>query len=326
MLDTVYQTPTKHKVILTEHLDEEAAQWLGERVNLVRCPHTDEARLLRELAEADGLIVRTYTQVHESLLGYAPKLRVVGRAGVGLDNIDRKACQERGIQVVYTPDANTQAVVEYAWMLLLSALRSHTVLEPTTTPEQFHEYRKHCVSRQMSTMTLGILGMGRIGRRMAQVAQAFGLRVLYNDLLSPAELQLPITDTSLFVEKSRLWAESDILTIHTDGRKENYHLVQAEVLSQLQSHCVLLNTARGMLIDPHALAAWAKQVFITGGMALLDVHDPEPPQPDNPLWGLKNVKFYPHLASRTFEAMSNMSWVVRDVWRVLENQSPQWSA
>lgn len=317
---------THEKVILTEHLDEEAASWLAEKVLLVRHPHTDSAGVLRELADADGLLVRTYTQVNEHLLQHAPKLRVIGRAGVGLDNIDLLACQQRRIPVVYTPDANTQAVVEYAWSLLLPALRPYRALDETVTSAQFHEYRKILVGHQLGNRTLGILGMGRIGRRMAQVAQAFGIRVIYNDLLSPSELGLSPADSSEFVNKTTLWTASDILSIHTDGRPDNYHLINADVLSQLRPHCTLLNTARGMLIDPEALAVWAKRTITTGGQALLDVHDPEPPQPNNPLWGLPNVRLFPHLASRTTQAMANMSWVVRDVWRVLSGQPPQYPA
>lgn len=314
------------KVVQTEHLDEQAAAWLGQYVHLVRQPLDDQEALKKELQDADGLLVRTYTEVNAEFLALAPNVKVIGRAGVGLDNFDLKACEDRGVTVVHTPDANTQAVVEYAWSLLLENLRPRRYLTPEDTPEQFYHYRKTLVGSQINEMTLGILGMGRIGRRMAEVAGAFGLQVIHNDLLDDAQLDLPATCTSRSVDKTTLWSQSDILTVHVDGRDANVRLLNEEVFSQLQPHCTLLNTARGMLVDPAALAEWSKRAEPHGGQALLDVHDPEPPPPDYPLWNRPNVRLLPHLASRTSRAMSNMSSVVHDVWRVLQGETPKYPA
>ncbi len=314
------------KVVLSEHLDEEAYNWLDRQVNLVRQPHEDSAALRKELKAAEGLVVRTYTIVDDKLLKAAPKLKVVGRAGVGLDNIDLDACAKRDVKVVYTPDANTQAVVEYVNGLILDAVRPRFVMDQYAPPPKFHEYRKMYIGRQLDGMVLGILGMGRIGRRIAQVAHAIGMRVLYNDLLTHRQLNLPDDDTSEFVDKATLYAESDILTIHTDGRAENKHLLNADVFAQLKNNCVFINAARGMLIDNDALAVWTKANAKHGAIAYLDVHDPEPPPDDYPLFGIDNVKLLPHLASRTPEAMANMSWVVKDVVKVLEGKKPQYLA
>ena len=122
-------------VVVTETLDDEPARWLAERVNLVRCSHENAAELNRLLTIAEGLVVRTYTQVNDTMLSRAPKLKVVGRAGVGLDNIDLVACRTRGVQVVFTPDANTQAVVEYVLGLMLDALRPRYTLPGAVSPE-----------------------------------------------------------------------------------------------------------------------------------------------------------------------------------------------
>jgi D-3-phosphoglycerate dehydrogenase len=315
----------KPKVILTEHLDEDAAQWLAEQTDLRWLSHED-AGFDAALAEADGLVIRTYTIIDDALLAKAPKLRVVGRAGVGLDNVDLDACKRRGVTVVSTPDANTQAVVEYVWALVLDAKRPRASMAGCTSAADFHQMRKVNVGPQLDEMTLGILGMGRIGRRIAQVAQAIGMRVVYNDLLSPAELRLPAGLSAQAVDKPSLWPACDILTVHVDGRKSNRNLVDNAVLDQLQTTCLLINTSRGFVIDPPALAGWAKRVAQAGGGAVLDVHDPEPPPADYPLWGLPNVRLLPHLASRTHRAMNNMSWVVRDVVKVLGGESPTWPA
>jgi phosphoglycerate dehydrogenase-like enzyme len=319
------------KVVLSEHLNDGAAAWLAERVELVRQPHEDAEALRHELAAAEGLIVRTYTIVDDALLDAAPALRVVARAGVGLDNIDLDACRRRGVRVVHTPDANTQAVLEYVWALIFDALRPRLSLNEPISPEDFHRHRRENVGQQAGDWTLGVLGMGRIGRRVAEVGRAFGLRVQGHDLLSPAELGLDPGSAAggsgvEFVEPGRLWAESDLLTIHVDGRPENRHLIDAGVLEQLKPTCLLLNTSRGMVIDPAALAGWAERVVGQGSGAVLDVHDPEPPPADYPLWGLSNVRLLPHLASRTDRAMRNMSWVVRDVVRVLQGEEPEGEA
>lgn len=315
------------KVVLTEHLDEDAAAWLAQQTNLVRCSH-DDAQFHETIRDAQGLVVRTYTIVNDALLDHAPQLKVVGRAGVGLDNIDLEACRRRGVRVVSTPDANTQAVVEYVTALVLDAIRPRTSMPHHVPPAKFHDLRKVNVGIQLDELTLGILGMGRIGRRIAQVARAIGMRVVYNDVLSRAQLALPPGDLGDGVDKARLWREADILTVHVDGRRENRNLIDAAALRQLKPSCLLINTSRGFVINPADLAAWANSppVHAGGGRAVLDVHEPEPPPEDYPLWGLENVRLLPHLASRTHRAMSNMSWVVRDVVKVLRGEEPRWPA
>ena len=126
----------RHRVIVSEDLADAPAAWLAERVDLVHC-HFDDPAFPGHLADAEGLIVRTYTQVDASMLQAAPRLRVVGRAGVGVDNIDLPGCWSRGIPVVYTPDANTQAVVEYVVCLLADALRPRLTVDGPVDPAQF---------------------------------------------------------------------------------------------------------------------------------------------------------------------------------------------
>jgi phosphoglycerate dehydrogenase-like enzyme len=314
------------RIVISEHLDEEATKWLESRADVVRQSYQDAAALGDELANAEGLIVRTYTRVDTRTLEAAPLLRVVGRAGVGLDNIDLEACRSRGVRVVHTPDANTQAVVEYVWGLLLDAVRPRTNLTEHVEPEVFHRLRSEKVGRQLTDLTLGVLGMGRIGRRVAEVAGAFGMRVLCNDLLPRFELRLAEDQHGELVEPATLWAESDLLTIHIDGRASNRHFIDGSVLETLRPGCLLINTSRGFVIDPGALAGWARRVQSDGGGAILDVHEPEPPGEEYPLFDLPNVRLLPHLASRTDRALRNMSDVVFDVMRVLRGEEPRHAA
>lgn len=309
-------------VIVTEALDETCADWLSRHARVVRCPHENPDELRRHLSQADGLVVRTYTRVDDGLLSQAPRLRVVGRAGVGLDNVDLPACQKRGVQVVYTPDANTQAVVEYTLGLMFDALRPRPTMTAYVTPETFHELRRKHTGTQLDSLTLGILGFGRIGKRLGKVAHALGMNILANDLLPAPQLQQDIDYPCRFVDKPTLYRGSDVLSIHIDSRTENQQMVNAQMLSQLKPNCLLINASRGAVIDNPALTQWARNVAGTGGQAVLDVHEPEPPPRDYPLFGLPNVRLLPHLASRTPQALLNMSWVVRDVVAVLEGRQP----
>lgn len=309
-------------VVITETLADRPAGWLSERAELVWCPHDQTDELHRHLAQARALLVRTYTQVNDALLDRAPRLQVVGRAGVGLDNIDVAACRRRGIEVVYTPDANTQAVVEYVIGLILDELRPRTDLPGGGDAALFHRLRKTEVGRQFDGLTLGIVGFGRIGKRLGRVAHALGVNVNVCDVLPEAELRKAAADYPWqFMNHAELYRRSDIVTVHVDGRRENHHLIDAEALSHLREGAILINAARGSLVDAHAVAAWARAH--PQGRAILDVHDPEPPPADYPLLGLPNVRLLPHLASRTDAALENMSWVVRDIAAVLEGRAPR---
>ncbi|MCE9589985.1 MAG: phosphoglycerate dehydrogenase [Planctomycetes bacterium] len=313
-------------VIVTETLDDTPAKWLAERVNLVWCSHEKTDELKRLLPTAEGLLVRTYTRVDATLLAGAPKLKVVGRAGVGLDNIDVPACRSRGVEVVYTPDANTQAVVEYVTGLMLDTFRPRTAMPAAVSAKEFHQLRKTQVGTQLDQLTLGILGFGRIGKRLGAVAHAIGMKVIAHDLLPESELRTAVDYPVEFVDMDTLLARSDVFTVHVDGRESNRNLINAAALAKLKPGALFINAARGMLVDAPALAAWAKHSAAAGGRAILDVHEPEPPPADYPLYRLGNVRLLPHLASRTHPALENMSWVVRDVLAVIEGKRPQFPA
>jgi phosphoglycerate dehydrogenase-like enzyme len=308
-------------IIATEMLDPVPSAWLSSRARL-EFAGPDTPFFASVAGEAGGILIRTYTRVDADLLDRLPRLRVVGRAGVGLDNIDLPECRRRGIEVVHTPEANTQAVVEYVTALLCDALRPRLVLPGPVSLDRWHELRRDVVAeRQMDTLTLGILGLGRIGRRVAEVARAIGFRVRANDVLPMAGESQRCAEP---VELETLFAESDVISLHIDGRPENRGFVDRRLLSLLKPDVTLLNTCRGMVLDHDALGAHLRNH--PGSQALLDVHDPEPPAPDHPLWDLPNAHLLPHLASRTRQATENMSWVVKDVVAVLEGRQPRWPA
>ena len=308
-------------VIHTEDFSAHAHAWLAERTELIKAQPGEDAFEQRS-GDAAGLLVRTYTQVNDALLDRMPALKVVGRAGVGLDNIDVPACRARDVEVVYTPDANTQAVVEYVIALICDAMRPRTTLE---SPEQLDawsamraEYR---ASRQLDECTIGILGLGRIGKRLARALGGIGCTVLYHDL---DEIHPEKRSSASAVSAEELFERSDIVSIHVDGRRENHHYVNGRLLALMPEDAILLNTSRGFVLDRSALLEHLRTRPTS--RAYLDVHDPEPPLPEDPLFQLPNAHLYPHLASRTDTGLRRMSEVVKDIWAVLQGEKPRYPA
>lgn len=310
---------TRHPVILvTEHLSQSAIEWLQARSTLIR-RSTDHPEFINNLAMANALIVRTYTTVDENLLEKAPGLKVVGRAGAGLDNIDVAACRARGIQVVYTPEANTQAVVEYVIALIFDAMRPCTSLNQPVDAATWNALRAETVgTRELRSVTLGILGLGRIGRRLAQVSHPLMRNILYHDL---EEIPIEHRHGAEPVAVEELFSRADVISIHVDGREANLRFVSDRLISRMKPDVVLVNTSRGFVVDAQALADFLR--LHPAATAMLDVHDPEPFGDDYPLLECPNARLFPHLASRTTAALENMSWVVRDVVAALEDRPPE---
>ena len=295
-------------VILAEPITTEAQEWLGHRVELVTCsPGTDEFNRL--LPTAAGLLVRTSTRVDESMLRCATDLRVVARAGVGLDNIDQDACRDRNIEVLSTPDANTQAVVEYVIAIVTNELRPRTPIQEAVDADAWADLRssRHA-ARQMDTLRLGILGFGRIGRGVGRVAGAIGFETIYTDLLD-----IPEDDRqgARPVPLEELLSTSDVLSIHVDGRDANRNLLGSAELSIVKENVLLVNTSRGFVIDANALSE--RLEACPDMRAVLDVHPEEPIPGTCPLLGLSNATLLPHAGARTGKALADMSNVVRDL-------------
>jgi len=311
------RAPSLPVVMVTEGSAPRPLAWLRQHATVIEAPADDPAHAA-DLAAAHGLVIRTYTRVNDALLDRAPSLRVVGRGGVGLDNIDVAACRRRGVEVVYTPDANTIAVGDFVFGQMLQLVRPWGAFRRHAyTPAQFMEVRRQS-GRQLNELTLGVLGMGRVGRRVGHIAAlGFGMNVIYNDLLDVhGLLDFPATA----VDKPTLYRQCDVLSLHVDMRPGNENLVGGEQLAMMKRDAILINTSRGEVLDARALADALRAGRLAG--AALDVFAPEPPPPDFPLLGMDNVLLTPHMASRTATAMENMSWVVRDVIAVLQGRPP----
>jgi len=300
-------------ILLAEPIAPTPLDWLNERASVIDATNLDREALLDRLDDAHALIVRTYTIVDIALLDAAPNLRVVARAGVGLDNIDLDACRARDITIVHTPSANTGAVVEYVTSMILKALRPIAPLEDCPSPDRWHSLREHAITpRSCVDARLGIVGLGKIGTKLAHVAGALSMDTVYTDLCT---IDNPPPNARA-VSLSELAVTSDIVSIHVDGRTSNRRLINADFFNMLKPDAIFINTSRGFVVDPHAAADFA--TANPDATLSLDVHDPEPIAPDSLLFDLPNVILTPHIAAATASAKEAMSWVVRDLLAALD--------
>jgi phosphoglycerate dehydrogenase-like enzyme len=309
---------SRPKIVVSEPLNDRTLAYLREHGDVVQ---VKAAEVLDVIADADALVVRTYTQVNQTLLAKAKRLRVVGRAGVALENIDVPACKARGVEVVHTPAANTLAVVDYVTGMLVAMNRRFWPIKSPMTDAQFHAERKQIFGRFLLGTTLGIVGAGRIGSRVGRVAAALGMKVLYNDIKDIA-LDYP----AMAVDKATLYRESDIVTIHVPLTNLTRKMITAEVLAGFKRGAQFINAARGQCVDYAALADAIRSGQISA--AVIDCHDPEPPPPDYPMYSVmgENVILTPHIAARVPSAVEAMCDVVYDVVAVLEGKAPQYPA
>lgn len=312
-------TSSKPTVLVTETLMPKAMEYLRGGAEVIEATPETAGECI---AQADALVVRTYTQVNEALLEKAGRLKVVGRAGVALENIDVPACRARGIEVVHAPEANTLAVVDYTTRMMIEMNRRFWPLAGYVSPENFHAIRKQTFGRFLADLTLGIVGLGRIGSRVGRIAQAMGMRVLGNDILSPEQLLVdyPIE----WVTKDELYAQSDIITIHVPLTDETRTFINAAALARCKDGVQFINAARGPCVDYAALGAALRNGKVSA--AVIDCHDPEPMPKDYPLFGLDNAILTPHAAACVPKAKENMSMVVTDIIAVLEGRAPTFPA
>ena len=270
-------------------------------VELVSVAGKPREELERALAGAHALIVRSETRVTADLLARAPNLRVVARAGTGVDTIDVHAATRRGIAVMNAPGANTVSAGEHAMGLLLALVRR--IPEAAAAMRQGEWDRKRFEGTELRGKTIGVVGLGRIGGHVAQLARAFGMHVVAHDpyLLPERAADLQVRLLAL----DDLLRTADVVTLHVALTDETRHLINAERLRLMKPTAVLINTARGELVDDAALAAAVREKRIGG--AAIDVFAVEPLPADSPLRGLDRVLLTPHLAASTAEAQERVA-------------------
>jgi len=299
------------RVVITEFMDEIAVAGLATKHdtfydrNLVDRPDELSARV----AAADALVVRNRTQVDAALLAAAPALKVVGRLGVGLDNIDVDACMARGIEVIPATGANALAVAEYvigaAMLLLRGACTSSAAVASGAWPRAALSG-----GRELSGKTLGIVGFGGIGRLVARLGRALGMRVIGSDPQVPASSPAWRAEGAERRELDALLGEADVVTLHVPLVDATRHLIDAARLARMKPGAILINTERGGVVDEAAVAAALASGRLGG--AALDVFEQEPLAAGSPLAGCPNLLLTPHIAGVTAESNVRVSTLIAE--------------
>ncbi len=303
--------PARWRVLVTDGLAEAGASILRRQAEIVEDPSA--------LGQIDGWIVRSRTRVDRTLLtAGAPRLRVVGRAGVGLDNIDLQAARKAAVIVVHAPQAATTAVAELTVGLLLALARQIPKADAALRRGEWA--KEQLGGQELKGKTLGLVGVGRIGREVARLAEAFGMRRLGTDpFLSNDSLRAAGVEPA---DLEDLLRASDYVSLHLPLTDETRGLFSAEVLSRMKPGARLVCAARGGVIDETALLAALDDGRLAG--AALDVFEVEPPG-DSPLLHHPRLIATPHLGAQTAEAQDRVAVeIVGEVLTVLRGQEPRW--
>ena len=293
---------------------------------VVLLDNPDERNLIAVVGEADGLVVRTYSEVTSRVIAAAAKtgrLKVIGRAGIGVDNIDVRASVDAGIPVVHTPAASTNAVADFTVGLIIGLQRRIVAFDAAVRQGRFTDLRSDTPPVvELRHQTLGVIGMGKIGSAVGKrLSLGFDMRVIYYDIRDIDGLSFPAEAKASAAD---VYGEADVVTIHVPLTGQTRGMVDAGALSQFKKGSCLINTSRGPVVDGVALSAALQNGQLAG--AALDVFDPEPPPPDHPLRSAPNCVMTPHVASRTQEGVKAMNDVVDDVIGVLQGNPPRYPA
>jgi (S)-sulfolactate dehydrogenase len=303
------------KIVIAEFIDERALPALRAKHEVLYDPKLvdDAARLLKEAASADAIIVRNRTQVRGDLLAALTKCRVVGRLGVGLDNIDVPACDARGMKVIPATGANALSVAEY---VIASAMLLMRGAYQSTSAVAAGQWPRNALSngREIAGKTLGLIGFGSIGQLTARLAQGLGMQVVAFDAMlntgHPAFASSGVRGVAL----DELTATADVVSLHVPLVDSTRNLFDASRIASMKKGAVLINTARGGIVDEAALAAALKGGALGG--AAIDVFDQEPLPASEHFKDCPNLLLTPHIAGVSTESNERVSFLIAD--KVLE--------
>jgi D-3-phosphoglycerate dehydrogenase len=309
-----------HNFYLYEPMHEAGMQVLRAAGQVRLASDVAEERIIAEIQDIDGVVVRSRGSMSRRIMQSAPRLKVVGRHGVGVDNIDVQAATELGIQVVYTPEAAVEGVAEHTLGMMLDLSKRITLTDGYIRAGQFDK-RYGIEGREMRGRTLGVIGLGRIGRRVARMCHAaLEMPVLYADVIAAPDLEKELGARR--VDLDELLSSAEYITVHVPLLPETRKLIGEREFALMKPSAMFFSLARGAVVDEKALYRALSEKRIAG--AGIDVYEQEPTPADNPLLQLDNVVLTPHIASATEEALRNMSLVAEDLVAVLEGRAPKY--
>jgi len=313
-------TQSRPLVVLAGPINPDGQALLETEARVVVCGDETEAGLAKVAAEAEGILFRLRPNCTESLMARCPRLKVVGRHGVGLDTVDIPAATRLGVAVVHAPGSNSQAVAEHALMLMLASVKRTRFIDALTRRGEW-DAKRLVGNTELAGKTLGIVGVGNIGRRVAKFAGAIGMRVLgYDKYVPDDEMRRRGAEPVKSLEE--LLPQVDVLTCHTPLTPETTHMIDAKALARMKPGAIFVNTSRGPVQDERALF----EALTRGHLAAagLDVWEDEPTPVDNPLLNLENVVCSSHVAGVTREANRQMAvQVAGEMLRVLRGEKPE---
>ena len=299
------------RVVISEFMDPAAVAALAARFEVASDADLGEHRdkLKRLLTDADALIVRNKTQVDGELLAAAPQLKVVGRLGVGLDNIDMLQCKSRGIEVIPATGANALAVAEYviaaALILLRGAYSSTEAVAAGKWPRA-----ALASGRELAGKTLGVIGFGQIGQLTGRLARALGMKVIGFDAMIPTEHPMWSAERTAARKFDEVLRDADVISIHVPLTPATRGLIDAGRFALMKADAVLINTSRGEIVNEAAFAAALKSGKLSG--AALDVFEHEPLAAGSPLAGCPHLLLTPHIAGVTRESNVRVSSMIAE--------------
>ncbi len=289
------------KILVSDALAPEGIKILSQGFQVDQKTNLKEDELCKIIGEYDALVIRSGTTVTKKIIEQAKNLKVIARAGVGVDNVDLEAATKKGIVVVNSPEGNTTAAAEHTIALLFALARS--VPQATESMHQKKWDRKSFTGVEVYNKTLGVVGLGKIGRRVAKYAQGLDMKVIGYDPFLPAEIAAQ-QDIKL-LPLDQVIAQADFLTLHIPKTEETHNLLNMAKLKTMKKTARIINCARGGLINETDLAEALKQKIIGG--AALDVFEQEPPDFNHALFQAPNLIYTPHLGAATEEAQVNVA-------------------
>lgn len=304
------------KILAVDGISAKGIEFLRAEFEVDVHDKISHEELLEIIPNYDALMVRSASKITADVIDRADKLKIIGRAGVGVDNIDLNAATARGIIVINSPGGNTIAATEHTFAMMLSMARNIPIANSTVHQGQWN--RKDYVGVELKGKTLGVIGMGRIGAGVAKRAIAFGMKVIgYDPYLSEERANDLGVKVGAFDE---LISTSDFITVHMPLTPDTKNMIAMPQLKKMKSGVRLINCARGGIINEQDLATALKEGLIAG--AAIDVFVDEPIPADHPLIGIKNVVLTPHLGASTVEAQIGVSLDVAEGIRAALNGEP----